>query len=138
VLRSKLIGAGNGLVQDAVITGHDRDYLGAIIFPELNFARELAGLPESAPLSAVVQNPKVKAHLQDTLNALGATSTGSSTCIRRAILADFELSIDKGEVTDKGSINQRNILRNRAEVVAQLYQSEIADDIISYQKKVQA
>jgi len=50
-----------------------------------------------------------------------ATSTGSSTRITRAILLDVPLSIDRGEVTDKGSINQRAVLQHRSQLIEILY-----------------
>jgi feruloyl-CoA synthase len=138
VLRSKLIKAANGLIQDAVITGHDRDFLGAIVFPELNYCRKLADLLNNATVSEVVRHPKVRAALQLTLNELGKKNTGSSTCIRRATLADFTLSIDRGEITDKGSINQRAILKYRADTVALLYQDDLPEAVIEFQNETYA
>jgi len=135
VLKAKLIKAGNGLIQDAVITGHDRDFLGAIIFPEINYCQKLSGLPASSERREILRHPKVLSALQATLNQLGQQSTGSSTCIQKVIIADFELSIDKGEITDKGSINQRKILSNRSEVVELIYQSSLLPNMVAYQKK---
>lgn len=121
VLKARLIAAGNGLIQDAVITGHDKSFLGAIIFPDLNFCKQLAGLNAEVSLQIIVNQPIVLKALQTTLENLAKTSTGSSTLIRKAIFADFELSIDKGEITDKGSINQRMILANRSTYVDKIY-----------------
>jgi feruloyl-CoA synthase len=121
VLRAKLIAAGNGLVQDAVITGHDKSFLGAIIFPDLNYCKKLVQLNENTDLKTIVNQSVILEALQITLDNLAKTSTGSSTFIKKAILADFELSAEKGEITDKGSINQRMILSNRAEYVAKIY-----------------
>jgi feruloyl-CoA synthase len=121
VLKARLIAAGNGLIQDAVITGHDKSFLGAIIFPDLNFCKQLAGLNEEVSLQIIVNQPIVLKALHTTLENLAKTSTGSSTLIRKAIFADFELSIDKGEITDKGSINQRMILANRSTYVDKIY-----------------
>ncbi|MEN9609397.1 MAG: hypothetical protein RLZZ628_211 [Bacteroidota bacterium] len=121
VLRAKLIAAGNGLIQDAVITGHDKSFLGAIIFPDLNYCKKLTGLNEDADLKTIVNQPILLEKMKETLANLAKTSTGSSTLIKKAIFADFELSSDKGEITDKGSINQRMILANRAEYVYKIY-----------------
>ncbi|MEO0044495.1 MAG: hypothetical protein RL329_3943 [Bacteroidota bacterium] len=121
VLKARLIAAGNGLIQDAVITGHDKSFLGAIIFPDLNFCKQLAGLNAEVYLQMIVNQPIVLKALQTTLENLAKTSTGSSTLIRKAIFADFELSIDKGEISDKGSINQRMILVNRSTYVDKIY-----------------
>jgi feruloyl-CoA synthase len=121
VLRAKLIAAGKGLIQDAVITGHDKAFLGAIIFPDLNYCKMMAGLKEETDLQTIVNQPIILEALQTVLNNLAKTTTGSSTWIKKAIFADFELSAEKGEITDKGSINQRMILSNRAEYVTKIY-----------------
>jgi feruloyl-CoA synthase len=130
VLKAKLIAAGNGLIQDAVITGHDRAFLGAIVFPELNFCRKLAGLDSNADLKTIVNTPSVIAALQAVLNAFATQTTGSSTLIKRALFADFDLSIDKGEITDKGTINQRQILTHRAAYVDKIYDKNLSDKVL--------
>ena len=98
VLKAKLIAAGKGLIQDAVITGHDKSFLGAIIFPELNFCKKLANLHDETDLKTLVNTPSVLAALQTVLNDFSKQSTGSSTLIKRAVFADFTLYIDKGEM----------------------------------------
>ncbi|MDZ7878641.1 MAG: feruloyl-CoA synthase [Saprospiraceae bacterium] len=134
VLKAKLIAAGKGLIQDAAITGHDRPFLGAIIFPELNYCRQLSGLGADATLSEIVNTPSVLAALQTVLNDFAQQNTGSSTLVKRAVFADFTLSIDKGEITDKGSINQRMILANYASVVAEIYQKEPNAKVLEVKK----
>jgi feruloyl-CoA synthase len=136
VLKAKFITACKGLIQDAVITGLNRAYIGAIIFPELNYCRILAGLDEHATVSEIVNTPSVSQALQTVLNDFAQQNTGSSTLIKRAIFADFALSIDKGEITDKGSINQRMILENHANVVEMLYQEAAISTVISVQKNI--
>ena len=130
VLKAKLIAAGKGLIQDAVITGHDKSFLGAIIFPELNFCKKLANLPDETDVETIVSTPSVFSALQTVLDAFSKQSTGSSTLIKRAIFADFHLSIDKGEITDKGSINQRAILVNRVEYVEKLYEKKVLSSVL--------
>lgn len=121
VLRAKFIAEAQGLIQDVVITGHDRPFVGAIVFPELNFCRRLAGLKMGSSLEQIVNNPVVLAALEDVLERFAKQSTGSSTLIKKAVFADFQLSMDKGEITDKGSINQRQILANHPDLVEQIY-----------------
>jgi feruloyl-CoA synthase len=70
---------------------------------------------------AAASDPLILAAFRDRLLRSLATSTGSSTWITRAILIDTPLSIDRGEVTDKGSINQRAVLEHRAPLIEQLY-----------------
>ncbi len=130
ILKSKLIAAGNGLIQDAVITGHDRAFLGAIVFPELNFCKKLAGLENEFDLKKIVNSPAVLAALKNVLDGFSKKNTGSSTLVRRAVFADFQLSMERGEITDKGSINQRAILANRAEWVAMIYEIALLPQVL--------
>ncbi len=134
LLKARFVEAGHGLIRDAVIAGHDRSYITAIGIPNLDFCRKLAGLPDASDLEAVVHHPQVQKALQEAINKMGRESTGSSTLIRRAVLADFELDGDKGEVTDKGSVNQRAVLANRAERVALLYNKELPASVLEYKR----
>ncbi|MGH8708760.1 MAG: AMP-binding protein, partial [Burkholderiales bacterium] len=99
-LRARVIAAGDPWVQDAVIAGHDRGEVCALVIP-----RPGAHAPD----------------LQRLLDALAARSTGSSSRIARALLLAAPLSIDAGEITDKGSVNQRAVLAARADLVEMLY-----------------
>ena len=121
VLRAKFITAAQGLIHDVVITGHDRPFVGAIVFPEVNYCRRLAGLKMGTKLEHIVNNSVVLAALEDLLERFAKESTGSSTLIKRAVFADFQLSMDKGEITDKGSINQRQVLANHQDLVERIY-----------------
>ena len=121
-LRAKLIAAGSPYVQDVVIAGLNRDWIGALVFPRVDECRALASdLPAKAPASAVLAHPAVRAWCQGLLDRLARESTGSSTRIARAILLDSPPSIDLGEITDKGSINQRAVLKHRAALVEEIY-----------------
>jgi feruloyl-CoA synthase len=111
-LRAKIIAAGAPYVQDAVITGLNMKEVGAMLFTTSK-VRELAGLPSNANLPEVLQHPKVLAHFQTVLNQLAAKATGSANRVARLLLLSEPPSIDKGEVTDKGSINQRAVLKHR-------------------------
>jgi feruloyl-CoA synthase len=123
-LRSKIIGAGAPYIQDVVITGLNMKEVGAMVFPTLK-VRELAGLPDSAPLADVLAAPAVLAHMQHVINELAATSTGSANRIARLCLLSEPPTIDKGEITDKGSINQRSVLHHRADTVAALHEDRL-------------
>jgi feruloyl-CoA synthase len=136
ILKAKLIAAGKGLIQDAVITGHDKAFLGAIIFPELNFCKKLIGTNEDIDLEKIINTPAVLGALQTVLNTFAQQNTGSSTLIKRAVFANFTLSIDKGEITDKGSINQRQILANRREYVEMIYEKALLAHVFEVQNKV--
>lgn len=132
-LRAQLIAAGNGLIQDVVITGHDNEFIGAIVFPGMEYCKKMMG-DENATLHEVIHHAAIKQKLQDILYALAAKNTGSATLIKRAVMADFILNIDKGEITDKGSVNQRMIIQNHPQTVAVLYEANIDDTVIEISK----
>ena len=121
-LRVKAIAALAPLAQDIVLTGHDRDYVGFLIFPNLPACRKIASdLPEDAPPERVLGHAAVKAMLHKGLQALKLEAGGSSTYAARALFLDEAPSIDAGEITDKGYINQRAVLARRAALVGQLH-----------------
>ncbi len=119
-IRAKIITAGAPYVQDAVITGLDLREVGAMLIPTPAL-RTLSGLDATASIKDVVASAPVMLWLQDLLNRLAAGATGSSTRIARALIMTEPASIDKGEVTDKGSINQRAVLKHRAALVQALH-----------------
>jgi len=114
-MRAKIIAAGAPYVQDAVITGLNLKEVGALVFPT-PAVRKLAGLPDDAPLKQVLESTPVQAHFQQVANTLAAGSTGSASRVARLHLIAEPPSIDKGEVTDKGSINQRAVLKHRGAI----------------------
>ena len=123
-LRGKIIAAGAPYIQDVVLTGLNMKEVGAMVFPTPK-VRELAGLPDSTPLSDVLASPPVLAHFQQVVDVLSASSTGSANRIARMCLLSEPPTIDKGEITDKGSINQRAVLTHRADTVAALHEDRL-------------
>ncbi len=81
-------------------------------------------------MKTIVNTPSVKMALQAVLNDFSQQTTGSSTLIKRALFADFHLSIDKGEITDKGTINQRQILSNWSAYVERIYAKELLNNVL--------
>ena len=128
-LRAKIIGACAPYVQDAVITGLNLKEIGAMLFPMVPAVRALSGLPASATLSEVLAAPAVLAHFQHALNGLAASATGSATRVARLCLLADPPSLDKGEVTDKGSINQRAVLSHRAALVDVFHADTLANTL---------
>jgi feruloyl-CoA synthase len=120
-LRAKIIAAGAPYLQDAVITGLNMKEVGALLIPALIPCRKLLQLPESATLAEIAAHPTLQAAMQKMISALAQTSTGSATRVARAIVITEPPSIDTGEITDKGSINQRAVLTHRAALVEQLH-----------------
>jgi feruloyl-CoA synthase len=128
ILKAKFIAAANGLVQDVVVTGHDRSFLGAIVFLDLNYCKKITNIDGN--LEVYISQTQIIDALQNSLKRFAEQNKGSSTFIKRAIIADFNLSIDKGEITDKGTINQRQILNNYASVVEKLYEKELNYNVL--------
>jgi len=107
-LRARINAACSPYVQDVVVTGHDRNQLGALVFPNVIQCRGLSAAD-------------LRARLQGAFDRLARDSTGSSTRIARAMIMEVPPSIDASEITDKGSINQRAVLKNRVALVEKLY-----------------
>jgi len=134
-LRARLLAHGAGYVQDVVIAGHDRAFVSALLFPNLLICRALApDLAADAPARTVLGDPRVIAAFRRALEALAAESTGASTLVARALILEAPPSIDAHEVTDKGSLNQRAVLDNRAERVAELYAEPPPPHVIRLEK----
>jgi feruloyl-CoA synthase len=123
-MRAKIVAAGAPYVQDAVITGMNRNEVGALLFPT-PAVRKLAGLPDGAPLKDVLESGPVQAHFQKVADELARTATGSANRVARLHLLHEPASIDKGEVTDKGSINQRAVLKHRDALVQALHEDRL-------------
>ncbi len=120
-LRAKIIGSAAPYIQDVVITGLNMHEVGAMVFPNVLACRDLSGLPANAPVEQVLASPGVHARFQGLLDHLAATATGSANRIARMCLLAEPPTIDRGEITDKGSINQRAVLSHRAAIVEALH-----------------
>ena len=112
-------------MRDAVIAGADRDDLTVLVFPDVEACRKFAGAAADAPPAAVLADAKLRDEFRRRLNALAKQSPGSSTRLCRMILMAEPPSLDAGEATDKGSINQRAVLTRRQALVEELYATEI-------------
>jgi feruloyl-CoA synthase len=115
-LRAKIIAALAPYVKDVVIAAPDRDELAAILLPEMEAVARIVPAGENAAL-----HPGLRAELARRLAALAKGATGSSQHVVRATLLTAPLSLDAGEITDKGSINQRAVLACRAALVEELF-----------------
>jgi feruloyl-CoA synthase len=130
-LRARFNTAGSPFVHDVVITGHDRDAPGALIFPNLAACRSLCPEhAEHAPAAVVLAHPAVRARFQEALDRVAAEATGSAMRVVRAIVLEAPPSIDSSEITDKGSINQRAVLSHRADMVEALYADPAGPNVL--------
>jgi feruloyl-CoA synthase len=116
-LRTRLIAQFAPYVRDVVIAGHDRDFLAALLVPDV-----LALRPHCPDAEDVLTHPTTQALLRDKLRAHAAAATGSSMRVMRCLVLTEPLLLDRGELTDKGSISQRTVLQTRAGLVASLFQ----------------
>ena len=106
-LRLHLVTALAPLAQDAVITGHDRNEIGALVF----LTEAARKLPEA----------EVRAGIKAALQRIRAEGAGSAHTPTRVLLLPDAPSMAAGEITDKGYINQRLTLQRRAAEVEALY-----------------
>ena len=120
ILRDKVVDHFEEAIKDLAVTGADRDFLGALVFPNFEVLGKIAGKPDASP-AELVEDAKVKAYFQDHLDSLAAKNTGSSTLVKRILLVDTPPSPVHNELTDKGSVNQRAVLANRAALVEEIY-----------------
>jgi feruloyl-CoA synthase len=109
-LRVRVIAACSPDVLDVVVAGHDRDCVTLLVVVA----------PSTLDAAAL------RARLRESLQAHNAAHPRSSTRVARALVLEEPLSVDAGEITDKGYINQRAVLARRAELVARLY-ADVAD-----------
>jgi len=131
-LRAAFIAHCAPLVRDVVFAGADRDDVAALIVPDVEACRKLApDLAADASTAAALADPRVRDKFARLLETLSDPSRGTSARIRRAILLAQPPSLDVGEVTDKGSINQRAVLAHRAALVEDLYMEPSPANVIT-------
>ena len=120
-LRLRFIAHFAPYVTDLVVAGHDRDDAAALVVPNIAACASLAGLLDAASDAKILAHPEVRSQFSELLKTFNKTAGGSSGRFARLILMDDPPSLDTGELTDKGSINQRAVLALRAEMVEELY-----------------
>ena len=130
-LRLEVIAACAPAVQDVVVTGHDREEVGLLVFPNPAGCRSLCGggLEEASP-AELIRRPEVRGRLREGLAAHNAANPANSRRIARALLLADPPSIQTGEITDKGYVNQRAVLDCRAALVERLYGEPDAELIL--------
>jgi len=123
-LRNRAVLEGSPYVQDLVIAAPDRECLGALVFARLYECRQLSGLPAAASDAQVLASEPVRQWFADWLQRLNLQASGNASRLEWIALQDEVASIDRGEITDKGSINQRAVLQWRAAHVEALYRGQ--------------
>ena len=123
LLRGRIVDHLAPYARDVVVTGLGQDDVGVLIFPDFSVCSRLiktAAEDDDMP-AAVIDHPRVRFEFRKRLEALAQISTGSSNRVVRALLVEEPPSLETGEMTDKGSINQAAVLKRRAALVAELY-----------------
>ena len=123
-LRNRAVLEGSPYVQDLVIAAPDRECLGALVFARMYECRQLSGLPADASEAQVLASEPVRQWFADWLQRLNLQASGNASRLEWIALQDEVASIDRGEITDKGSINQRAVLQWRAAHVEALYRGQ--------------
>jgi feruloyl-CoA synthase len=130
-LRARFIAACAPLVRDVVIAGINRDEIAALVVLDVDGCRLINPALSPNDVAACARDSEVRSAFRQKFAAFQSAATGSSTQVTRALLLDMPLSIDRGEITDKGSVNQRAVLEHRSELVEILYSPELAADVIT-------
>ena len=127
-LRLKAVGALAPFALDVVVAGHDRDEIGLLIFPTPALR---ALVPEDVTSSyqdaEPGRHPMVRSVILEGLRHL-ARDSGTSQRAARAVILSGPPSLEAGEITDKGYVNQRAVLTLRADDVKRLFSD--ADSVI--------
>lgn len=135
-MRARILAASGDYLVDVVIAGLNHDDIGILLFPRIEACRGLTDLPEEAPAQAVLAHPAVRGFFQQLVDRMWDEGTGSSTRVARALIMQIPPSVDLGEITDKGSINQRAVLTHRAELVDTMYADNQPDVLFPAGRKI--
>lgn len=122
-VRARAMAQALPYVHDVVVTGEGRDELGLLVFLAPAAAALAPALEQPTP-AALAAHPAVRAWAQQWLDALAAAGTGSSNRVQRVLLMEEPPSAARGELTDKGSLNQRAVLAARAALVERLHAAD--------------
>ena len=129
-LRADLIAALSPMAQDVVIAGLNADYLAILIVPDLRGCAQALASNAMSTYSAVVANREVLTVIRHRLGMHAMANPASTRCVRRAMLLPTAPSLDRGEITDKGSINQRAVLKHRESCVEALYAATPPPEVV--------
>lgn len=132
ILRVHAVAALAPIAQDVVITGHDRSEIGFLVFPNVDACRAACSdLPANSTVDALVSSPKVREMLAAGMARLRVAGIGTSSYATRALLMTEAPSLDAGEITDKGYLNQRAVISRRAHLVEMLYSAPPVTAVVS-------
>lgn len=128
-LRVKAIDAMAPLAVDAVVTGQDQSFVGLLVWPNIQACRQFLGDRDSS-VSDLLKSPRLRAAFAEKIAAYNDRNPGNSTRVERMILMAGPLSMDAGEITDKGYVNQRKALETRRDAVETIYRNPPSAEVI--------
>jgi feruloyl-CoA synthase len=135
-LRARLVEQFAPYAKDVVIAGADRNEIGIFVFPDLAACQRIAGMAAGAATDSVISHPRVLGEMRSLLESFARQATGGSNRVCRAMLLAEPPSLDVGEITDKGSLNQRMVLRHRAALVEELYRDPPSARVVSISRNM--
>jgi feruloyl-CoA synthase len=123
-LRVGVLAAASPALQDAIVAGENRAFIGLLAWLNVAGCRKLVGSDPAPELPDLARNPRIRSHVQTALRRWNAEHPGSSQRVERVLLLEDLPSIDTNEITDKGYINQRLALERRRAEVERLFAPE--------------
>jgi len=126
-LRVEAINAAAPLLSDVVVAGADRAYVALLAWPNMTAVQQRFGDME---MHQAQRHAGLRQALVDAMREHNERHTGSSMRVARLMLLAEPPSMDAGEITDKGYVNQRAVLARRADQVEQLYAPNPSDEVI--------
>jgi feruloyl-CoA synthase len=130
-VRLGAIAACSPALQDAVVVGHDRERVGLLMFPNLAACKAIAR-NDGLTLKEVAASDIIRSHLLACLRKYNDAGSAGSSRVAFAILLDDLPSIDQGEITDKGYINQRAVCERRAATIERLYAATLDPEVLTF------
>ena len=118
-LRLAVVNSCAPLLQDGLVTGHDKNYLGFLAWPNIEACKKFLG--KELEIKEIINHPLLREEIKKNIILHNKNFPGSSTKIKKLILMDTPPSFDNNEITDKGYVNQSSALVARDNLVNKLY-----------------
>jgi feruloyl-CoA synthase len=126
-LRAQAVAAASPLFFDCVVCGQDKPFVGLLAWPVAASAKQISGKSNPADY---VNDPAIRAFVQEKFSAYNKVQPGSSTRVKRVLLMAEPPSVDGHEITDKGYVNQRATMDRRRALVDKLFSATPQPEVI--------
>jgi feruloyl-CoA synthase len=131
LLRVNVLAAAAPVLQDLLVTGHDRDCIGILAWPNIPGCRKICGDSDGRlTVDELVRRTELTEFLHQALTQFNTQQEGSSSRVSRIMLMTVPPSIDANEITDKGYINQRASLEMRKSLVSMLHAEHTVPEVL--------